>query len=760
MKRNKTKWMGLLLGSAITLAALGGGLSVGATARADDSPIKIAPSSIWKVGSSSTATVAADATTTTATALTLQDGGKVSLKRDVALKWFTAEGAVGRFHLSLSLKDKNFKSIELCFESAVANAVKDDKATNKIVFSKDSDDVVVKVNDGAQATVSADVDLVLSDESETELGTFAVLIGGTKVGTFTNIGANYFDYNSSSMTPLTITAETEEEQSTVIWINELNGQSFTLDGDGKLTDDAKPVLVVNEDLMGFPIGKEFSLAYEVIDVVDTSVTKKINYYQYNPNDTEANYDKTLSTSSVFMDTTYTKADTSKSTVYKEEGKEYVSVRFTLEDDSHTGDNATVSYLEWYVGDFAVSPTEATKTQENTAVSEKKYVAIEKDEIGPKYAWNDAACAEYENGRLKDKAEETTAASGNYFYLPSLKGMFDETAYTTLKITLYYKSQGATSPSSRSDLSTSNLSFPVSKAGWYEFKVSAKDKAGNACTVNVGGDDTIVNSDNVWDLDEVYTFKVYIKGETLSVKDEAESDRKDTALIDAEYTVKTFTVNGLSDYNSAYALYFFDVQMFKQKYPNVYMSESVLSGVSYSALTANVDPANVSDYKEYCAELYANALAANVSGITAEALLEKNAKGFSILRQIEEYNGNYGKDVYPDNVYKWDATTRKFKAVEEGDYLVFGVFTDKELFGEVLVGYKVIHVSTTEDVIKGESDWLKKNLASVILFSIAGVMLVAMVVLFFIKPSDETLDDLDKDEKKAKKAKKEKTDENE
>ena len=64
---------------------------------------------------------------------------------------------------------------------------------------------------------------------------------------------------------------------------------------------------------------------------------------------------------------------------------------------------------------------------------------------------------------------------------------------------------------------------------------------------------------------------------------------------------------------------------------------------------------------------------------------------------------------------------------------------------------VISIEQKNDVLPGESDWLKNNIASVILFSIAGVMLILIIVLLLIKPSDETLEDVD-DKAKEKKAK--------
>ena len=70
-----------------------------------------------------------------------------------------------------------------------------------------------------------------------------------------------------------------------------------------------------------------------------------------------------------------------------------------------------------------------------------------------------------------------------------------------------------------------------------------------------------------------------------------------------------------------------------------------------------------------------------------------------------------------------------------------------------MGYKVISVESKADVIKGQTDWLKNNITSVILFSIAGVMLIAIIVLLLVKPSDETLKDVDAKVKEKKKNKK-------
>jgi maltodextrin utilization protein YvdJ len=63
------------------------------------------------------------------------------------------------------------------------------------------------------------------------------------------------------------------------------------------------------------------------------------------------------------------------------------------------------------------------------------------------------------------------------------------------------------------------------------------------------------------------------------------------------------------------------------------------------------------------------------------------------------------------------------------------------------------VDSKVDTIKGETQWLKNNMVSVVLFAVAGVMLVLIIVLLLIKPSDEKLEDVDKKSVKKEKSNK-------
>jgi maltodextrin utilization protein YvdJ len=59
----------------------------------------------------------------------------------------------------------------------------------------------------------------------------------------------------------------------------------------------------------------------------------------------------------------------------------------------------------------------------------------------------------------------------------------------------------------------------------------------------------------------------------------------------------------------------------------------------------------------------------------------------------------------------------------------------------VAAYKVLEVKDKVDEIKGTNDWFKNNKVSVILFAVAGVMLILIIVLLLIKPSDEQLEDV-------------------
>ena len=77
------------------------------------------------------------------------------------------------------------------------------------------------------------------------------------------------------------------------------------------------------------------------------------------------------------------------------------------------------------------------------------------------------------------------------------------------------------------------------------------------------------------------------------------------------------------------------------------------------------------------------------------------------------------------------------------YLIIADYWDADTLEPAhATAYQLVEVESEADVIKGETEWLKKNLVSVILFSVAAVMLILIIILLLVKPSDETLEDVD------------------
>ena len=554
----------------------------------------------------------------------------------------------------------------------------------------------------------------------------------------------------------------------------VNSQSFALNADGKIEDTAVPVLVVNDNLTGFTIGTAFALDYEVIDVLDRTVTKSMEYNLFNPT-VEAGKEeyKALTTSTYFNETNYMDGE-KETSVYATYGKELVSIRFNLSDENNkkgsdgasVGKGETAYYLAWY----AVSEKAPNAVGENAI----DYIVIDDNKEGATYSFMEAVEADKANkitnqtaiddyqALVEKAAEDLVAGTSTTFRLPTLRGMLtDNGGYENLKFTIVYKAQGASSESTKSALSASNLSFTVSKSGGYEFKVFANDKAGNTMKYYLDGELVEVTSQNVWKIEEIPFFSFEVQKTGLSIDDdESESDRKDSVTVGSEYN--DFEINLLGDAaSSAIAtkkLYRIDFDAYNQANSGNLASFADLSKISYSeivtAAKGRLSEAN-GDFDEFYKKIYAELLAKEIGGeITAETLLNAG-----VFVEINPYNEAIREEDHPNewerhNKYEWNADEATFKAEEEGTYLILAVYTDSQIGSSKVCGYKVVTVASKDDVIPGETEWLKNNIVSVILFGIAGLMLIAIIVIGFIKPSDETLEDVDVAVKKDKKAKKE------
>ena len=782
MKKQGLKNLSLMLASALGAAALTGAVYSTVVANADET--SATTYSVTDVFSTSNATSVG----TDCVAFDLKDGGKFTLKqRDLALKWYDAKNSVKYLNVELALADSNFKTVTLAVETASAVATVDGKTTNKLVFTAEGGKVYAAVNpeENATATAGQEVDItknivITLGEENTEYGEYSVAVGGTVVGKFENVGATFGEYASSSattpLTPFTVQAEMLDDAAsdakTQVKVVSINAQSFALNEGGKIEDTAVPVLVVNDNVQNFTIGTAFALDYEVIDVLDRTVTKSMEYYLYNPTVEKGKEEyKSLTTSTYFNETNYMNGETETS-VYKTYGKELVSIRFNLSDENNkksgettVGKGVTSYYLAWYA-----ASEKAPTAQEEGDID---YIVIDENKVGANYTFLAADANTKTNTVSNQKviddyqvlvtkaAEDLVAGTSTTFRLPTLRGMIDDNGgYENLKFTIVYKAQSASTESTKSSLSASNLSFSISKSGNYEFKVFANDKAGNTMKYYLDGELVEVTSQNVWKIEEIPYFSFEVQKTGLSIDDdETESDRKDSVTVGSTYDDFEIELFGdaASSAKASKKLYKIDFDAYNQANTGNLASVSDLSKISYSeivdAAKGRLSEAN-GDYDEFYKTIYAELLATKIGGgVTAKALLDAG-----VFVEINPYNEAIREEDHPNewerhNKYEWNAEAATFKAEDEGTYLILSVYTDSLIGSSKVCGYKVVTVASKDDVIPGETEWLKNNIVSVILFAIAGLMLIAIIVIGFIKPSDETLEDVDV-AVKAKKSKKE------
>ena len=770
--------------------------------------------------------------------LKLGDQGKADYRHSVALKWFNGtEDENGKqvaqyFTLKFAFADANFKTVTLSMDTASSVASEKGKATNKVKFTKLSADAESKMLT-LQVSVIADGDneKVICDSLNVKLGEALTLsltesdaceysdqfelllldVNGVKQNTsalFKNVGANYAAYSTTKdkeKYPLQFSAETEKTadstedntkyEETQLSIYELNGQSFAGIENNSVTDNAAPVLVVNEDVKGFLLGAPLSWSntvtndtvpqYIVIDVLKKTISDtKIEYYQYNPTDDledgKLNYNN-FQFDYKLMPTVYNKDDGTETTVFQENQEEYINIRFLVTDGVYAN---TEYQLTWYASEEALRVVDAqdyivvnrakegaqlakgsgvndayVKVNETAGVNEyltvaadgtisytTEYKGSELDKFVSKY-----------NELLATKAEDIFAGSGAEMQFPTLEGLFyDDNGYRNLSFTICYKTETS---SSSETVSYSNLALDTNSVGMYEVKIFATDKGNNKMRLyNNDGELVDVTTSNVWDIDAIPTFTFTVKSQGLKIKNESnDTASATTKALGETYTFSSLTVvGGAKNQQGEYALYKINLE----KWDKLMAKSSTFTTVKYEEIRKYIQENNLlakvgTDYDDYFdlyLTVYATKLAEDV-GLTKDGDV---AKVKACFERINKYNDRITEDDKEWEEYnKYNFTTNSFKVLDDGGaYIMFADYYDdeNENFARV-AAYKVIKAEEKKDINVGDTEWLKNNLVSVILFSIAAVMLVLIIILLLIKPSDETLEDID-EKVKGKKADKE------
>lgn len=777
----------LIAALLITLAAAFGATFTGRMpASAEITPVDYSPSSIFASGGVA-GTVGASEGDESYIQFTFRDGGRVYFRRDLAYKWFTADteadstlanpGKANYFSMEFTLPSLDFETFTISFESAEESVTEEEKAVNDIVFRMSDTTLQVAIKDADHRDAENDeltwsdlasgtsAEIALSFAEGENIGEFAVSITcdeTTVEGALTNIGGNYAEYRSSSSsspnTPITFSMtmpeDDESSEGVAVYMRSLNGQSFLLDEEGKVQDDTAPVLAVSEDVYAFTLGQRYSFtSYEAIDVCRDSVTVTRQYYMAKA--TENGYEiadesaidadsayETLSTSTTFFMPT---ADNETVT------DEYVSVRFSLDDNRSRDPEDRLNeyvYLTWYAADTSAEGgivQTLTSSDGEDATSQDFIIVTADEKEGPYYVGltadeetgTNVATEEFENAvaayqtAVNEAAAEAGAGEGAYLNLPSLRGLIasDYADYRNLDFTIYYWHESAevgSSPSSTSTLDYNGLRFEVAQEGLYTFRIVATDSSSNAMQLyDRNGELVSLSSSNVgYDDDgedflvaDIPTFTAYIDYDGATIEDPGSQDY---GYRDRSYSIDDFEVIALEGYASDYTLYYIDEDRLAD--------DQLTDGQAGFTYEDCVDRA----YELFFAE---NAPYAN-------AVVEINVYNSDVTEDDDEWDDT-------DNAYHWNPdSSLSFTPQRSGIYLVN--LTVTETTGATVSSYMAIEVRNPVDIIPGVSEWLQNNTASVVLFAISGVLLIAIIVLCVIKPSDKKVEEVDIEKLKGKK----------
>ena len=230
--------------------------------------------------------------------------------------------------------------------------------------------------------------------------------------------------------------------------------------------------------------------------------------------------------------------------------------------------------------------------------------------------------------------------------------------------------------------------------------------------NVGYDD-----ENNFVIPEIPTFTAYIDYNGASIE---EPGSQDYGYRDRSYSIDGFEIIALEGYESDYTLYYFDKDRL-------------------------ADDQQAPDYDECVENAYELFFAEGAP--YANAIVEINVYNSDVTEDDDEWEDT-------DNAYHWDPdSSLSFTPQRSGVYLVG--LTVTETTGATVSSYMAIDVRNPVDIIPGVSEWLQNNTVSVVLFAICGVLLIAIIVLCVIKPSDKKVEEVDIEKLKGKKNKKDK-----
>lgn len=719
------------------------------------------------------------------TAFHMSDGQSVTFRKNLAYNWWEADengyGVNKKFEMTIGFEDISFSSYVIGFQSQQYNITEDGVSDNYLVFKPSDGALELYISESEEVAEDEEPSVVLEDYSSITVafgqfadGDYSILVNGEEEGLFVNVRENYASYVSSgdsAATPITFTVHFDESAADDAAVDmimySLNGQSFEVfdaeyDDEGALSggtihDDKAPVVCLDTGLNYLTYGDEVDIDYTVIDVIASSPRSTVKYYvltnaQFNSEDFD--YNNTADEDELFMEVTtsshyrllrdqYTYVpDLSDSGVVENElgystyglVKVCLYVRDTTSSRAQTAD----VFMDWYVPQDYKVDISTIKGVESTASS--TFIRMLEDGQGATYA--DESVVDLETykayiARVQEEyqakidayiADENVypdglhASSESNLYLPDFSGYVTDNlgGYTDLKYSIYYRTS---STGSTTNLDYNALAMTVSEADvTYRFTIYVSDAAGNPMYYpDENGELQTISTEDIWDEDFAELlpfFEVSVDYRAATVE---EPGTQSVGYVGSTYNSASFDIKGVSGtYSATYNLYIFDRDAF-------YAATGV--ELSYNDVVDNAYALFFDSYEDENGNTY-----------------ENTRQYFTLVTDEEDYED-----------YEWNSTNVTFVPQDPSEfYVVRLTLKDTGLSNQVTDSFLVVRASARAAEIYGEDNWVQNNIASIVLFSVAGVFFIAFVVLLIVKPKDKGDIDViaaDVEQKKAKKSKK-------
>ena len=702
------------------------------------------------------------------------------------------------------LKAPKSKRFYIKFESQQYTLTKEGKSTNYIIFTEDPrdeknwliktsttldlDDEYISSIEGNIGGCRKDYEISLELCNYTDGDYKIKYLDYVTMGRLKNVSENFASYVASgdnAVTPMTFGAvfhDDDNVKEAQMVLMDISGQSFEMHKDGssyKVKDTASPVLCFSQTPSYLEYGKTIGFEYRAIDVLASSPRATAYYYvltgdqvkdadfdydridyetEATDNEGEGEGEATEKPTSPFIKVSSTSTEKISPDSNTFIPREYlksdvmglVKIYYELSDVSSTSTAKTDTvFVDWYAKDEALVDVNKYNTAKG---KHSDFLKLIRGKKGATYAPSEEATYDEYINNVKafqedyqtkiDEAIEAMEdhklyAGGNKFYLPAIDFPFiDDYLYgTDYRYSIYYR--GANS-GSHTSLASNKLAIDLNDADvTYRFTIFITDSFGNPMRYPTQDTDENgkiiweeIKSSDVWDEDfanllPYFEFDVSYKEATAEPP-----ENLSISYVKSSYNSVSFKITGVSNtYTSSYKLYVFDRNAFYNDTHEVLDYDTFTSEENTKKLFDNTYKEGVNTRKYF---------------ITVKPVAE-------LLETDENYE--------TFKALNWNASSISFTPQSVEDFYVVELMLTDKRSQQSTPYYATVTSSVQTTPLKGEEEsWIENNKTSVILFVVAGVCLVALVVLLVVKPKDKG--DIDavytEVEGKGKKSKKEKS----